>query len=307
MLTVRHGSPYDNNPTQVDDISDRHVTESCTALQLDRYVALEVIDKASSELDGLIDSAWSQLMEIRNKRGTKNVKFMLSMFMDDCKLRREKIRRTVAARKLMDLKKADKDKAGAASAAQQDMQSKGDEEKLKMSIQQLKGKLEEARKLSDSKASNDFFTMSLQESLVECIGFKLELQHTQVEFLKVKEGKGSVPVTNTLRPIKEKWGGLKRFSIYNHYQEQNLRGQNKEFQNEDEMLAFLVRSADAKIDQIVTVKDTEKDTMVNKDSMVPALCYDLLVENAELRKMCNTYQLKVLLLQDKEGKGHAAR
>eukprot|EP00913_Durusdinium_trenchii_P002710 g2508.t1 len=56
-------------------------------MQLDTFVALDQLEDASYELDKFIQSARAQLFEIRKKKGTKNVKFMLSLFMDDCKLR----------------------------------------------------------------------------------------------------------------------------------------------------------------------------------------------------------------------------
>lgn len=106
MLDVRHGSPYVDNPTQIDELTDRQGKEdNCTALQLDSFVGLDVLERASYELHMLVQSAEAQLLEVQNKKGTKAVKFMLSMLMDDCKLRREKIRRRVAARQLMDHKK----------------------------------------------------------------------------------------------------------------------------------------------------------------------------------------------------------
>merc|ERR550537_296416 len=104
MLNVRHGSPYEDNPTQVDKTL-KVEDDNYTALELDQYVGIDTLEKASYELDMLIKTAKAQLAEIENKRGTKNVKFMLSMFMDDCLLRREKIRRTVSSRQLTDLKK----------------------------------------------------------------------------------------------------------------------------------------------------------------------------------------------------------
>jgi len=65
------------------------------------------------------------------------------------------------------------------------------------------------------------------------------------------------------------------------------------------MLAFLVQQSDSKIDQII---QNDKDRMVSRDLTVEPLCYEFLVENAELRKMCNTYQLKVLLMREGKDK-----
>merc|ERR1712048_454703 len=71
------------------------------------------------------------------------------------------------------------------------------------------------------------------------------------------------------------------------------------FGTQDEMLTYLVRQSDNKIDQII---HQNRDVLVSHDPLVPTMCYDLLMENAEPRKMCNIYQLKVLLMTQKHEK-----
>eukprot|EP00403_Amphidinium_massartii_P034638 CAMPEP_0178443782 /NCGR_PEP_ID=MMETSP0689_2-20121128/39101_1 /TAXON_ID=160604 /ORGANISM="Amphidinium massartii, Strain CS-259" /LENGTH=578 /DNA_ID=CAMNT_0020067857 /DNA_START=46 /DNA_END=1782 /DNA_ORIENTATION=+ len=293
MADVRHGAPYDDNPTQTDDSIQKK--EDCSALQLDTFVSLDNLERASYELDMLIQSAKSQLSEIKSKRGTKNVKFMLSMFMDDCKLRREKIRRTVIARQLMDHKRNIQHSSGMGT----DVNSRDHAHRLTKANTQLTNILNKVRNLPNY----DVFTKSLQDSLVECIECKIQLHQTQIDALRNLGPRPPDPIVPALRIIKERWGKLKQFSVYNLYQECHLRGQNMNFNSEEEMLAFLVQSSDAKIDQIIQI---DKDKMISRDSLVPPLCYDLLIENAELRKMCNTYQLKVLRMREERHGGPSA-
>lgn len=69
------------------------------------------------------------------------------------------------------------------------------------------------------------------------------------------------------------------------------------------MFSFLVTSSNAKIDQIIQIDD---DRLVSRDSFtIPGICYKLLAENAELRKMCSAYQLKVLLMSSEENEEKA--
>merc|ERR1712139_720291 len=112
---------------------------------------------------------------------------------------------------------------------------------------------------------------------------------------QITAGNSAAAQQPALASIRERWSSLKRFSIYNLYQECNLRGQNVTFSSDDEMLAFLVQQSDQKIDQII---QNDRDGMISRDLNVDSLCYEFLVENAELRKMCNTYQLKVLLMRE---------
>mmetsp|Transcript_21546 Transcript_21546/g.64727 ORF Transcript_21546/g.64727 Transcript_21546/m.64727 type:complete len:579 (+) Transcript_21546:113-1849(+) len=293
MLEVRHGSPYDDNPTHVDELTEYQSKEdSCTVQQLDTFVSLDILEQASYELDMLIRSSKAQLNEVKKGKGTKNVKFMLSMFMDDCKLRREKIRRTVTARQLMDYKKTMNNIT--VSAAEY---GKDEIQRLQQANVHLTRTLTKVRNLK----GYDVFGKALQDSLAECIECKLQVNENEVSALKASRRQVD-PIVAPLKTIKERWGELKRFSIYNLYQECNLRGQNVSFSSEDEMLAFLVQSSDSKIDQIIQI---DRDRMISRDQLIPSLCYDLLVENAELRKMCNTYQLKVMIMRDPKDKPNA--
>jgi len=288
MCTVRHGAPYADDPTQAstDEAAEHQAIEdNCTALQLDMFVSLDNLEKASYELDELIRSAKAQLQEIRSKRGTKNVKFMLALFMDDCKLRREKIRRTVSARQLMDHVKT-----------VNQHHFTGNENDLSR-IEQANLMLQRTQANVRKVPTYDVFTRKLQDTLIQAIECKMQLHATQKA--QIAAGHPQHALMPALMSIKERWGMLKRFSIYNLYQECNLRGQNVTFSSDDEMLAFLVQQSDQKIDQII---QNDRDGMISRDLNVDSLCYEFLVENAELRKMCNTYQLRVLLMREGKDK-----
>eukprot|EP00929_Paragymnodinium_shiwhaense_P113018 TRINITY_DN81283_c0_g1_i1.p1 TRINITY_DN81283_c0_g1~~TRINITY_DN81283_c0_g1_i1.p1 ORF type:complete len:598 (-),score=145.48 TRINITY_DN81283_c0_g1_i1:66-1859(-) len=297
ILNVRHGSPYTDNPEHYDDLTDRPAAgDNCTVLQLDTFVNIDILERASYELETLITSASAQMREIRGKKGTKNVKFMLSLFMDDCKLRKEKIRRTVSARQLMDHKKSMKQ---IPTVYATDLNSQAEIQRITQANSQLTRTLQKVRKMQ----TYDVFTRALQDSLIECMECKLQVHETQIECLKLRAGQPADAVAPALRTIKERWGALKHFSIYNLFQECVLKGQNVSFGSDDEMLAYLVQRSDDKIDQIIQIG---RDKLISEDQLVPSICYDLLMENAELRKMCNAYQLKVLLMrQGKERAGGA--
>jgi ribosomal protein S25 len=78
--------------------------------------------------------------------------------------------------------------------------------------------------------------------------------------------------------------------LYNLYQRSEQ--EKWEFNNDDEMMSHLVQISDEKIDAIIS---EDKERVVSRDALIPALCYDLLLENAELRKMANACQLKILV------------
>jgi len=286
MNEVRHGSPYQDNPTHNDEAQEAAGKEDgCTALQLDTFVSLDRLEKACIELDMLIQSAKAQLMEIKNKKGTKNVTFMLCMFIDDCRLRREKIRKTVAARQLIDSRAMSPTQVNAAEYGQDEVQR----------LHEANSKLRKTMTTVKNMRTYDVFTKTLQDSIVECIECKLQVHDNEIEILKAGGPKQVEPVRSALRIIKERWGDLKRFSIYNFFMECKLHGQEWQYKSEEEMLAYLVSNSDQRIEGIIS---RDKDQQVSRDLLVPSLAYDLLVENAELRKMCNTYQLKVMIMEN---------
>ena len=81
------------------------ISQILPGLELDEHVDLKTLKKARYDIDMLIRSALAQLQEIRTEPGTKNVKFFLHMFIDNARLRKEKVERTIGARQLLDAKR----------------------------------------------------------------------------------------------------------------------------------------------------------------------------------------------------------
>lgn len=284
LLNIRHGRPYDLDMKSGDmavlGIGDK------LGMELDTSVPLGDLKKADMHLDQLIDSAIVELKRTQGTPGTRNVKFMLSMFIDDCRLRREKVQRTLSARSLSDSKIRITEISGFSVC---DFGSNANEEikKIIAVTDQLQQTLDAVRRI----ATNDVMSRELQLSMIECLETRLQLHDTQVELLKAAEMRPSDPMLPPLRIIKDRWNTLKHFSLYALYQECEQR--KLTFTSDDEYLAYLVQASDRQIDQVLQM---DRDVIVTRDTLVPALCYDLLKENAELRKMTNSYQLHVLLL-----------
>jgi len=297
MLEVRHGSPYDDNPTQVDELAEiSNQEDQCSALQLDANVSVQTLEQASHELDMLIQNAKAQLLEIRTKKGTKNVKFMLSMFMDDCKLRREKIRRTEHARQLVDHKRQPPSQLGHADTGWQGDARGQQLQKLKRANYDLDRVLQ---KIKNNKFNDDLIK-TLQTSLQECIEAKQAVHQVQIECLD-SNGYASSDGAD-LEEIRKRWKNLRSFSIYDVYQRSQNNDMFQRMPSEDERLAYLVQTSDKQIDRIVQSDELDRRQIPT----VTALCTDLLNENAALKKMCNTYQLKVLLGRDQRDRARAS-
>merc|ERR1712032_944371 len=122
-------------------------------------------------------------------------------------------------------------------------------------------------------------TKELQQSVIECVEAKLQLCDLQISLVS-NQSTGADPILPSLRIIKDRWSALKHFSLYNLYQECDQTAY--DFGSEEEMMAHLCKASDSKIDSLINM-DREKE--LSRDALVPSLCYDLLMENAELRKM----------------------
>merc|ERR1719359_996276 len=213
-------------------------------MELDTSVPLGDLRKADMHLDQLIDSAIVELKRTQGTPGTRNVKFMLSMFIDDCRLRREKVQRTLSARSLSDSKIRITEISGFSVC---DFGSNANEEikKIIAVTDQLQQTLDAVRRI----ATNDVMSRELQLSMIECLETRLQLHDTQVELLKAAEKRPSDPMLPALRIIKERWNALKHFSLFALYNEAET---NKlTFTSDDEYLAYLVQASDRQIDQVL--------------------------------------------------------
>lgn len=289
LLNIKHGQPYDmpQDTAASEGKPPQPGTRKKGSIEDDLEVELEQLCRAERHLDALVNAAKMELKRTQQIPGTRNVRFILCMFIDGCRLRCEKVRRTISARQLMDAKKKQDEISGRTVT---DFGSNANDEirKIIAVTKELQQMLDAVKRISPE----DPLTIQLKVTLIECLECKLQLHDTRVELLKAAEGKPTEPMLPALRIIKDRWNSLKHFSLYALY----LECETKKLDfggNDDEHLAYLVNASNFQIDQILQI---DKDTIISHDTLVPALCYDLLRENAELRKMANTYQLHVLML-----------
>eukprot|EP00931_Biecheleriopsis_adriatica_P034072 TRINITY_DN19716_c0_g1_i2.p1 TRINITY_DN19716_c0_g1~~TRINITY_DN19716_c0_g1_i2.p1 ORF type:complete len:590 (-),score=142.48 TRINITY_DN19716_c0_g1_i2:82-1851(-) len=287
LLSIKHGQPYDlphDASVSMPTTSERAVGAT---VESDLSVEQERLHRAERHLGVLVSAAVQELKRTQQMPGTRNVRFILCMFIDECRLRREKVQRTIGARQLMDAKR----KSNEISAYSVVDFSENPNEEIRKIIAVTK-ELQQMLDAVKTIQPVDVLSLELKVTLMECLECKLQLHDTQVELLKAMEAQACDPMLPALRVIKDRWDSLKHFSLYALY----LECEQKKLDfggNDDEHLAYLVKASNAQIDQILQI---DKDAIISHDSLVPGLCYDLLRENAELRKMTNSYQLHVLML-----------
>eukprot|EP00397_Hematodinium_sp_SG-2012_P031466 GEMP01033403.1.p1 GENE.GEMP01033403.1~~GEMP01033403.1.p1 ORF type:complete len:565 (+),score=117.86 GEMP01033403.1:48-1742(+) len=273
LRKLKHGEPYE----------DINSDDPINGLEMDSNIAVEVLQSCAFDIEQLIRTSQAQLQEVSRMKGTKSAKFTLILFGENCRLRKEKVLRAVAARSLLEKKKGIPRSEELPSI--KDMQSKTEIQKLKLLEEQLQHNLEAVRRINCS----EVLVRELQASFIQCMEQRIQNYQLQIELLK-KKGSGD-PVAPALRAVKDRWKALQQFSVSKLYQE--CDGQQFDFGDDVQLLAFLVQASDAKINNFIQV---DKDELFSRDHLIPHLCYDLLLENAELRKMCNQYQLRVMLL-----------
>eukprot|EP00928_Gymnodinium_smaydae_P054861 TRINITY_DN38559_c0_g1_i1.p1 TRINITY_DN38559_c0_g1~~TRINITY_DN38559_c0_g1_i1.p1 ORF type:complete len:571 (-),score=181.35 TRINITY_DN38559_c0_g1_i1:76-1788(-) len=286
LLSIKHGQPYDLPGDSAVGLGDRSGLGTSGSIQDDLNVSLENLKRAEQHLDALLSQALQELKRTAQMPGTRNVRFVLCMFIDECRLRREKVQRTITARQIADLKR-EKPEINGYSVIDFGADSNEDIKKI-IAVQKELQRLHDKVKLIDPV---DVLSTELKLTLIECLDNKIMLNDTLVELLKVAEQKDSNPILPPLRIIKDRWNTMKQFSLYSLYME--CESKNMEFSSHDEHLQYLVRASNAQIEQMLQI---DKDSILSHDTLVPTLCYDLLRENAELRKMANSYQLHVLML-----------
>lgn len=289
LLAIKFGQP--NDPVQ-DVAGEAQDGMGPVTIQDDMDVDIERLKRADKHLDALLNAAIKELKKTHQQPGTKNVRFILCMFIDECRLRREKVRRTISARKILDLK-SESEEISAYSVTDFGGNSNEEIRKIIAVTSKLTYTLENVRKIQ----TVDMLSQQLKVTLMECLECKLQLHETRVELLKAAEAKPSSPMLPALRIIKDRWNTLKQFSLFALYLECE---ENKDYDfggNDVEHLQYLVRESNRRIDQMLQI---DKDRIISQDTLVPALCYDLLRENAELRKMTNSYQLHVLMLHQRK-------
>lgn len=288
LLTIRYGQPYE----MPQDVAGGKGTDNYIrsgAIQDDLNVDVDRLERAEKHLGALVDAGCEELKRIRSIPGTKNVKFILAMFIDEVRLRREKVKRTISARKIIDLKK----NAGQISAYSVTDFGANPHEEIRKIIA-VNRELQQMLDILKQVEPVDVLSTELKNTLWECLECKLELHDTRVELLKSADNKPSDPMLPALRIIKDRWNSLRQFSLYSLYMESEKHAE--QFRGNDvEHLKYLVKASNAKIEQMVQI---DRDRIISHDTLVPALCYHLLRENAELRKMTNHFQLHVIMIHE---------
>lgn len=288
LLSIKHGQPYDmpHDSPELKNATDG----GGSGINEDLMVEPEKLHRAERHLDALLNAAVFELKLTQNEPGTRNVKFIICMFIDECRLRREKVQRTISARQLSDAKRKTQD---ISAYSVTDFGANANEEIRK--IIAVTKDLQQMLDIVKHIHTVDVMSQELKLTLIECLECKLQLHDTRVELLKAAEAKPTDPMLPALRIIKGRWNTLKHFSLYALY----LECENKkiEFKDDDDHLRYLVNASNEQIDQMLQV---DRDRIISHDTLVPALCYDLLRENAELRKMTNAYQLHVLMLHNEK-------
>mmetsp|Transcript_89446 Transcript_89446/g.186878 ORF Transcript_89446/g.186878 Transcript_89446/m.186878 type:complete len:591 (+) Transcript_89446:328-2100(+) len=280
VVGMKHGGPYSiQDPADLP--ADRN---SWTAEQLDRCADLDTLKEAELQLSTFIDATRDQLEEVSDRNnGTRNIKCVLSVFIDACRLRREKIRNTVVTRELESMKREQDVFATAAN------KTTGPDERITKAQEALSSGIQKVR---DKEATN-ITAKTIQKMMLEAMELKLQLYEMQQKLLPKMRIEAKDMIAPALRTVKEKWYALRKTSVYAIYQDFQSR---KQVDSDEELLALIAAESDRRVDLII---QQDSDKLISRDLLVPAVCYDLLLENAELRKMCNTYQIRVMLHHDK--------
>jgi hypothetical protein len=276
VLRVKHGATYEGRSDAMAD---------------DYKVSLEKLEQAERHLGAMAGEAIAELGSTKKQPGLANARLMLCIFIEMCKLRKEKVQHLLGTRQLSDtVKMAEGIKAHYLT----DFGADANEEVKK--IVAVTKQLEYVLSVVSRIPVSDGPTRDLKVVLRESIECKLQLHWTRVEMLKAADSKGfrddpCDAMRPALRILQDRWNHLKEFSLYQMYSD--LEATDLKWESDDQYLTHLVQESNKQIDQILEI---DNNKLISRDTGVPSLCYDLLRENAKIRKMANSYQLHVLLL-----------
>merc|ERR1719482_350700 len=220
-------------PHDSPDLKQATEAKGGSGINEDLDVEPEKMHRAERHLDALVNAAVFELKQTQNNPGTRNVKFIICMFIDECRLRREKVQRTISARQLSDAKRKTQD---ISAYSVTDFGANANEEIRK--IIAVTKDLQQMLDIVKHIHTVDVMSQELKLTLIECLECKLQLHDTRVELFKAAEGKPSDPMLPALRIIKGRWNTLKHFSLYALYLE--CENQKKVFQDDDEHLVYLL-------------------------------------------------------------------
>lgn len=284
MLDLKHGQPYDLPQHQGLDgvegsLRNIQVTQDLATINSDMEAKMEQLEWTYDRLSDLCNNAIRRL-EINRNRSRKNVKFILCMFVDEVRLRREKVSRTICVRRITELKRQS---AAFSAGVNHDLSDVG---KVIATNRELDNILEQVKATDPI----DVFTQEMKTTIWESIECRMQLHEARIAMLQGEEDNYSNCIMPALKLIRSRWEDLRSFSLYGMYH-QHLRQLQQGTRSDSDNFKTLVNMSNAKIDQIIYL---ESDQVMTHDILIPPLCYDLLKENAELRKMVNTCQLQVL-------------
>jgi len=289
LMDMKHGSPQS---MEVDP-------QENTAEQIDAAVDIEVLLRAVNDLERLIHTANKQQVEVAQSQVSgstqKNTRRVLEMFISSCELRKERLKRTIESRGLVEKKRAQPHSL--AFAMQERCYGRSSQaltkDHLDHALEDTQQLLEAASKADAGKTEG---TVHLKGAIVTLCKAKCDLLKAQQELVKQSYNiayNAPSPLPS-LRAIRDKWNMMKHISVYQMYTEYD---QEKLDGDDEKIIEDLVKMADGKLNHILDPHEKQKVLSGHGPDghMAPCLCYDLLAENAELRKMCNAYQLKILV------------
>eukprot|EP00392_Amoebophrya_sp_AT5.2_P010025 g10056.t1 len=126
---------------------------------------------------------------------------------------------------------------------------------------------------------------------------KRQTNLTKIELVKrLQNLEPGSHVKPAIQVLEERWKMINAFSLFNLIskdQDGKAILSNRKWSG-DQAFQKLVELADTCLDRIAD--EFDRDAILSRDLLLPNFAYTLLLDNVKLRKMCNQYQLRVLLI-----------
>lgn len=278
-----HAMPYAEllGPTDPLQSAEHHIS----SYQFDEMSSLDSLMKFGNYLDQLIRRGQNQLDAIVSVESMQSSTFVLTILLELFRLKREKVTRLISCRNLLAKKKQ-----------WEGVMNNTKRETMGACSQAIDVMMEVLGSLRQTTTIIDVPMQQLQTACMEALDVKiqvLELEKQILENAANKEYDSFAVQSVAVRRAQQAFEDLRSFSVLKLYEECDRR--HFDFGKDADFFQHLLRVSSDKIDGIVQ-QFSSSAMLTGHDPLLPRFLGEMLLENAELRKMAAVYQFKVLVL-----------
>ncbi|CAD7962871.1 unnamed protein product [Amoebophrya sp. A25] len=253
-----------------------------------------VSDAQIDEGQNYINSIVAQLTQERASIGKQfpsagNIAFLLDVFVDSLVAKTDKLERIRRTRAVLRAKRLGT-KLGLEVG-----NFRADSFESIRRLQAHNLKLQDVVTSAEQINVRDPLSRELQVAIAEAANARIQTNLTKMELIKRLEGTdaGSI-VKPAIQILQERWQAVQEWSLSTMFKKEGKTVFSNRKLSPDQCFDRLVAMSEQGLDRIA--EQFDRDAVLTRDLVLPGIVYELLLDNVRMRKLCNLYQLRVLLI-----------